>query len=72
MRADPLDNAASLPAAPAGTRAGAGARALPWTGTEPSHSYPPEVVGQIHEMAEVGRYEIRGGAPSAACPRSTT
>ena len=33
---------------------------LPWTGTERSHSFPPEVIGQIHEMAEVGRYEIRG------------
>jgi methylamine---glutamate N-methyltransferase subunit C len=27
---------------------------------EPSYSFPPEVIGQIHEMAEVGRYEIRG------------
>jgi hypothetical protein len=43
----------------AGPAAGNGRR-LPWTGTERSHSFPPEVIGQIHEMAEVGRYEIRG------------
>ncbi|MGO8958418.1 MAG: hypothetical protein ACLQFR_13770, partial [Streptosporangiaceae bacterium] len=40
--------------------AGPAARRLPWTGTEPSRSFPPEVIGQIHEMAETGRYEIRG------------
>jgi glutamate synthase domain-containing protein 2 len=47
----------------AAARDGAARRSLdglPWTGTEPSHSFPPEVIGQIHEMAEVGRYEIRG------------
>ena len=40
--------------------AGGPGRRLPWTGTEASHTFPPEVIGQIHEMAEVGRYEIRG------------
>ena len=41
---------------------------LPWTGTERSHSFPPEVIGQIHEMAEVGRYEIRGWGAKRAVP----
>jgi methylamine---glutamate N-methyltransferase subunit C len=43
-----------------GQRAAAGRRPLPWTGTETSHTFPPSVIGQIHEMADVGRYEIRG------------
>jgi glutamate synthase domain-containing protein 2 len=33
---------------------------VPWTGTEPSGTFPPQVVGQIQDMAETGRYEIRG------------
>src|SRR5690348_3074513 len=41
---------------------------LPWTGTERSHSFPPEVIGQIHEMAEVGRYEIRGWGAKRRVP----
>src|SRR5499427_7592591 len=41
---------------------------LPWTGTERSHSFPPEVIGQIHEMAEVGRYEIRGWGAKRRLP----
>src|SRR5262250_1681670 len=41
---------------------------LPWTGTERSHSFPPEVIGQIHEMAEVGRYEIRGWGAKRQVP----
>ena len=43
-------------------------RPLPWTGTERSHSFPPEVIGQIHEMAEVGRYEIRGWGAKRQLP----
>jgi glutamate synthase domain-containing protein 2 len=41
---------------------------LPWTGTERSYSFPPEVIGQIHEMAEVGRYEIRGWGAKRRLP----
>ncbi|MDR2984533.1 MAG: FMN-binding glutamate synthase family protein, partial [Nocardiopsaceae bacterium] len=41
---------------------------LPWTGTERSFSFPPEVIGQIHEMAEVGRYEIRGWGSKRQLP----
>ena len=37
-------------------------------GTEPSHSFPPEVIGQIHEMAESGRYEIRGWGAKRQLP----
>ena len=43
-------------------------RPLPWTGTERSYSFPPEVIGQIHEMAEVGRYEIRGWGAKRQLP----
>jgi methylamine---glutamate N-methyltransferase subunit C len=46
----------------------ASARPLPWTGAERSHSFPPEVIGQIHEMAEVGRYEIRGWGAKRRVP----
>jgi methylamine---glutamate N-methyltransferase subunit C len=35
-------------------------RAVPATGTVPSHTFPPDVIGQIQEMAELGHYEIRG------------
>jgi glutamate synthase domain-containing protein 2 len=41
---------------------------LPWTGTAPSHSFPPEVIGQIHEMAQAGRYEIRGWGAKRQVP----
>ena len=41
---------------------------LPWTGTERSYSFPPEVIGQIHEMAEAGRYEIRGWGAKRRLP----
>lgn len=40
----------------------------PWTGTETSHSFPPPVIGQIHAMAEEGRYEIRGWGAKRALP----
>src|SRR5258708_12478880 len=50
------------------TPAGSGARGLPPAGTEPSHSFPPEVIGQIHEMAEIGRYEIRGWGAKRRLP----
>ena len=45
-----------------------GMRELPWTGTETSHSFPPSVIGQIHEMADVGRYEIRGWGAKRKLP----
>jgi methylamine---glutamate N-methyltransferase subunit C len=35
---------------------------------EQSYSFPPEVIGQIHEMAEVGRYEIRGWGAKRRMP----
>jgi glutamate synthase domain-containing protein 2 len=43
-------------------------RQLASTGTTPSHTFPPEVIGQIHEMADVGRYEIRGWGAKRAVP----
>src|SRR5216684_6485329 len=44
------------------------AGSLPWTGTETSHTFPPSVIGQIHEMADVGRYEIRGWGAKRQLP----
>ncbi len=41
---------------------------LPWTGNVPSHSFPAEVIGQIHQMAEEGRYEIRGWGAKRSLP----
>ncbi|HTX85388.1 MAG TPA: FMN-binding glutamate synthase family protein [Streptosporangiaceae bacterium] len=41
---------------------------IPWTGTEVSHTFPPSVIGQIHAMAEVGRYEIRGWGAKRQLP----
>ena len=41
---------------------------LPVTGHVPSHSFPPDVIGQIHEMAELGRYEIRGWGAKRQLP----
>jgi glutamate synthase domain-containing protein 2 len=41
---------------------------LPWTGAVPSHSFPSEVIGQIHQMAEEGRYEIRGWGAKRSLP----
>ncbi len=59
----------SEPAYPPRTApAGSNGRRLPWTGTERSFSFPPEVIGQIHEMAEVGRYEIRGWGSKRQLP----
>jgi glutamate synthase domain-containing protein 2 len=49
-------------------QSGAPGQPLPWTGTERSHSFPPEVIGQIHEMAEAGRYEIRGWGAKRRLP----
>jgi methylamine---glutamate N-methyltransferase subunit C len=40
----------------------------PWTPDVPSSSYPAEVIGQIHEMAEEGRYEIRGWGAKRSLP----
>ena len=40
----------------------------PWTGSEASYTFPPEVIGQIHEMADVGRYEIRGWGAKRSLP----
>src|SRR5256886_12659920 len=56
-----------LPETPGPLAPGNG-RPLPWTGTERSYSFPPEVIGQIHEMAEVGRYEIRGWGAKRRMP----
>jgi glutamate synthase domain-containing protein 2 len=39
---------------------GTPAATLPASGTIPSYTFPPEVISQIQEMAEVGHYEIRG------------
>lgn len=41
---------------------------IPWTGTETSHTFPPSVIGQLHEMADVGRYEIRGWGAKRTLP----
>src|SRR5437764_12192391 len=38
----------------------------PWT--EPSHTFGAEVIGQIHQMADEGRYEIRGWGAKRALP----
>ena len=43
-------------------------RGLPATGTVPSYTFPPEVVGQIQEMAELGHYEIRGWGAKRRLP----
>ena len=51
-----------------GRTAADGARGLPWTGTETSHTFPPSVIGQIHEMADAGRYEIRGWGAKRRLP----
>ena len=56
-----------LPETPGPLAPGHG-RPLPWTGTERSYSFPPEVIGQVHEMAEVGRYEIRGWGAKRRMP----
>ncbi len=34
----------------------------------PSHTFPPEVIDQIHTMAEVGHYEIRGWGAKRKLP----
>jgi glutamate synthase domain-containing protein 2 len=34
----------------------------------PSHSFPPDIVAQIHTMAEEGRYEIRGWGAKRRLP----
>jgi len=51
-----------------GRVAAQGKDGLPWTGTETSHSFPPSVIGQIHQMAEAGRYEIRGWGAKRRLP----
>ncbi|MDA8286153.1 MAG: FMN-binding glutamate synthase family protein, partial [Actinomycetota bacterium] len=35
---------------------------------QPSYSFPPEVISQIHHMSEVGRYEIRGWGAKRKLP----
>jgi glutamate synthase domain-containing protein 2 len=57
-----------VPPDPADPQGAADGHGLPWTGTERSFSFPPEVIGQIHEMAEVGRYEIRGWGSKRRLP----
>ena len=57
------------PDVPANGRSAAeSAHSIPWTGTESSHTFPPSVIGQIHEMADVGRYEIRGWGAKRQLP----
>src|SRR5215471_20527593 len=51
-----------------GQVAAEGTHGLPWTGTESSRTFPPSVIGQIHEMAEAGRYEIRGWGAKRQLP----
>jgi methylamine---glutamate N-methyltransferase subunit C len=64
-----LSEPPDLRGATAGTRPVTGnERTLPWTGTERSYSFPPEVIGQVHEMAEAGRYEIRGWGAKRRLP----
>lgn len=41
---------------------------LPWTGLVESYTFPREVIGQIHEMADVGHYEIRGWGAKRRLP----
>lgn len=41
---------------------------LPMDARRRSHTFPPEVIGQIQHMAEVGRYEIRGWGAKRAIP----
>jgi methylamine---glutamate N-methyltransferase subunit C len=53
---------------PNGQAPATGHAPIPWTGTEVSHTFPPSVIGQIHEMAEVGRYEIRGWGAKRQLP----
>jgi methylamine---glutamate N-methyltransferase subunit C len=53
---------------PNGQAPATGNEPIPWTGTEVSHTFPPSVIGQIHEMAEVGRYEIRGWGAKRRLP----
>jgi methylamine---glutamate N-methyltransferase subunit C len=47
---------------------GAPSADLPASGTIPSHTFPPEVISQIQEMAEVGHYEIRGWGSKRSLP----
>jgi len=41
---------------------------IPWTGVVESHTFPREVIGQIHEMADAGHYEIRGWGAKRKLP----
>lgn len=41
---------------------------LPMDARRASHTYPPEIIGKIQHMAEVGRYEIRGWGAKRAIP----
>jgi glutamate synthase domain-containing protein 2 len=47
---------------------GTPAATVPWTGAVPSHTFPRDVIGQVHEMAVTGRYEIRGWGAKRALP----
>lgn len=37
-------------------------------GHVPSHTFPPEVIAEIHQMARLGRYEIRGWGAKRKLP----
>ena len=52
----------------ADTPGGPGTNRVRWTGAVPSHTFSREVIGQIHEMADVGRYEIRGWGAKRVLP----
>lgn len=41
---------------------------LPANGLEPSHNFPPQVIAQVHRLAEVGHYEIRGWGAKRKLP----
>ena len=51
-----------------GTNGSRHVQALVPTGAVPNHTFPPDVVGQIHAMAEQGHYEIRGWGAKRRVP----
>ncbi|MFZ0172376.1 MAG: FMN-binding glutamate synthase family protein [Acidimicrobiales bacterium] len=42
--------------------------AIPAHGLLPSYSFPPTVISEVHQMAETGRYEIRGWGAKRQLP----
>jgi len=41
---------------------------IPAHGLTPSYSFPPAVIAEVHQMAETGRYEIRGWGAKRQLP----